>query len=512
MLEKKLIVLYKYKLIIYLGLQAIKIQLYRLYKPDLLAKIFTRSNLSKVIILFTIGLISRILIGFYYDVNVFREYYESISLTYYSIMAIFIVILGELFTYFNLNIIPSFIFDYSTLTSGYISRLLSNMRGIYISLKEVNKNISLLKSSDFTLKSIISYLSWLSKEVNSIFTKDDNKLILGKIEGEDNLDCLNKDNIPKLSSILHKSKDKHLLPKTTYKPGSISAATPIQEASGASTPVGSGQTLPFILLSDDSHLRENNRLSSSNIRDQLHSSSLYSDNLLRESNTPNINYGQDNFPLYQESMNSDFATPETMTPLFGNSSRGNSLRASIKSNGSNYPAPLTLSYDKSDDRVNIRFNRNSRLATPSFDSSSTYSRSISAVNNKPYGLSRNGVLPNVAFSHVNNGNNPIPLDGRAYNNHTLPIIPRNYDNNLDGVGLNTDVNDPCSVNYISRHRNLSSMHINRYRNQEIAVKKPGLVGKVKLGFKSLGGKFSDGFNKIESVYIKYETVGKRHII
>src|SRR5271155_1338403 len=159
MLNNLLIVLYKYKLIAYLGFQAIKIKLYKLYKPDLLARIFTRSNLSKVIILFTIGLISRILIGFFYDVNVFREYYESISLIYYSVMAIFIVILSELFTYFNLNIIPSFIFDYSTLIGEYSSRLLSNMKSIYMFFKEVNNNISHLKTSDFILNSITSYLS-----------------------------------------------------------------------------------------------------------------------------------------------------------------------------------------------------------------------------------------------------------------------------------------------------------------------------------------------------------------
>src|SRR5580658_10277762 len=99
MFKQKLILLYKYKLIIYLSLQAIKIQLYKLYKHDLLAKIFTKSNLSKVIIIFAIGLISRILISFYYDINVFREYYHTISIFYYSVMAIFIVILGELSTY-----------------------------------------------------------------------------------------------------------------------------------------------------------------------------------------------------------------------------------------------------------------------------------------------------------------------------------------------------------------------------------------------------------------------------
>jgi hypothetical protein len=349
---------------------------------------------------------------------------------------------------------------------------------------------------------------------------------LGKNQEVNNIDYLSKDKTSKISNILHRGKDKHILPKTTYKPGSTSVATPLEQTSEVSSSIKTSQSLPFVLLSDDSHLRENNRLSSSNIRDQLRSSSVRFDDLSRQNNISEIQYSYDNFPLYQDNMNSDFATPGTMTPLFEGSSRSNSLKASALASPSNYPTPLSLSYDKQGDKVNISFSKNSRLATPSFDSSSTYSRSISGANNRSYGLSGNGVLPNVAFSHVNNGNTYVPLDGRAYNNHTLRVIPCNYDNNLNGIGLNSDVNDPCSVNYRSRHRNPSSMHINRYRtprtedfismddyrNQEIAVKKSGIAGKVKLGFKTLGSKFSNGINKIESVYIKYETVGKRHII
>ena len=531
--------LYKYKLIIYLGLQAIRIQLYKLYISDLLARIFTKINFSKIIIIFTVGLISRIFIGFYYDINVFIEYYKSISLIYYSVMAIFIVTLGELFNYFNLSIIPSFIFDYYNVINEGFSRLSSNLKRIYISLKQVNNNINCLKISDFTLKSINSYLSLLSKIVKNIFTMDYNKFIIGKIkEEEDNFDCLNKYDILKISNIIHKGKDKHFLPKTTYKPGSTSVATPLQQISEASTSIKSGMTAPFVLSTDDNNLRENTRLSSSNIRDQLHSSSVYSDNLSRQSNRSEINYG--NFPLYQESINSDFATPKTMTPLFGNSSRDNSLRASIKNNGSNisknnsllpstlaspsnYPAPLTLSYDKQGDKISISFNRNSRLSTPSFDSSSTYSRNVSAMNYRPYDLSGNGVLPNFTFNQVSGKSTSIPLDYRGYNNHTLPIIPSNYDSNLDDIANSSYVNDPCSIHYISKHRhqyvNETKKFGNSYYNpdivqtsQEVVVKKPGLVGKVKLGFKTLGDKFNNGINKIESVYIKYETIGKRHII
>jgi|ERR1700728_331030 hypothetical protein len=159
MLKKKSNFLYKYKLIIYLRLQAIKMQFYKLYRPDILARIFTKNNLSKLIIIFTVGLISRILISLYYDVNVFIEYYKSVSLIYYSVMAMFIVVLGELFTYFNLNIIPSFIFDYYTVINEWVFRLLSSVKRIFISLNLLNNNFSNIDISNFTRKSITSYLS-----------------------------------------------------------------------------------------------------------------------------------------------------------------------------------------------------------------------------------------------------------------------------------------------------------------------------------------------------------------
>jgi hypothetical protein len=368
---------------------------------------------------------------------------------------------------------------------------------------------------------------------------------LGKNKEGANFDCLNEGKIPKIRNILHKGKDKCLLPKTTYKSGSTSVATPIQQNSEASTSVKSGFTAPFVLQSDDSPIEIDTRLSSTNIRNQLYNSSIYSNDVPRQNEGSGINYDHNNFPLYQESINSDFATPETMTPLFGGSSRENSLRASIKSNEgnvsmynpldssalispNNYPTPLSVVYDRDGNHVNIKFNRNPRLTTSSFDSSSTYSKNNLRVNNKPYGLSGKGVLPNTTFNEMYYARNGISLQSTSYNQR-LPIMPQNYESNLDNMANSPSVDDPCSPNYRSRHRpkyinetNRSSSEYYKRRffkkfdfnptSKEVAIKKPGLMGKVKLGFKTLANKFDNGINKIESVYIKYETVGKRHII
>src|SRR5450755_2653182 len=131
-----------------------------------LAKNFTKSNISKILIIFTIGLITRIFISFYYDVNVFIEYYTCVSLVYYSIFAIFVVVLGEIFTYFDLLVIPSFIFEYYGLVRELFYRFglgsMSMIQRIFRAIKQVNMNIYNLLCVDyihsFTIKSITSFL------------------------------------------------------------------------------------------------------------------------------------------------------------------------------------------------------------------------------------------------------------------------------------------------------------------------------------------------------------------
>lgn len=74
-----------------------------------LTKFFTRTNLSKIIVIFSVGIISRYFINEYFSVNVFTEYLSLISITYYSLFATFVVFIHELFSFFNVNIIPNFI-------------------------------------------------------------------------------------------------------------------------------------------------------------------------------------------------------------------------------------------------------------------------------------------------------------------------------------------------------------------------------------------------------------------
>ncbi len=76
---------------------------------SLLKRFFTPINLSKVIVIFFVGLISRFLINDFLGVNVFIEYWTWISITYYSGFAAFIVFVHEFFSFFKVSIIPNFI-------------------------------------------------------------------------------------------------------------------------------------------------------------------------------------------------------------------------------------------------------------------------------------------------------------------------------------------------------------------------------------------------------------------
>lgn len=69
-----------------------------------LQRSFTLANISKILIIFIVGFTSRYLINEYYNINVFTDYLNTISLVFYSIFSTFIILIHELFAYFNLNL------------------------------------------------------------------------------------------------------------------------------------------------------------------------------------------------------------------------------------------------------------------------------------------------------------------------------------------------------------------------------------------------------------------------
>lgn len=498
----------------------------KLNLPDLIQRIFTKNNVSKILIIFTVGLITRIIISNSYNVNVFIEFFNKISIIYYSLMSIFVVVLNEVFTYFELNILPQFIFEFFTLLRGLTFNIIKSTS--QLTLKILN-----LKFSDFSLKSI----AFSIKNLVNYCINDRNKLTIGESEPESNIESNKLDKPIKISYVLNKDEDNIKLPNKVYKP-SQSSQPLTQNTSNDAGPSKSkskstinslgksDKTIPFVFIGDESEFNNNNRrLSTSNkdvnIREQYPSSSVYSEESLRQQSEGN-NRGLQDFSLYDDVSN--FNTPSTMTPLFNNS-QINIERNSVLNISNNSLRPASLNIQN---RTEINQN------------SETSSGVISPYIQYPYGLSGNGVLPNITFQSVSPVIGNIPLNNGITSNRNLPLLPANYENNLNNVADTPRVDDPCSFQYQSRHResylrrrpsslqyelglhrpqlrnqallNEQSYHYNPNITQEIEITKSGIRGKVKLVFKQIGSKFTNGVNKIESAYVKYETVSKRHVV
>ena len=67
--------------------------------------IFKKVNLKKIFFIFIIGLVSRLVVNNYFEVNVFSDFFNKVSLVYYFLFSCFLVIVNELG---NFSFLPSF--------------------------------------------------------------------------------------------------------------------------------------------------------------------------------------------------------------------------------------------------------------------------------------------------------------------------------------------------------------------------------------------------------------------
>jgi hypothetical protein len=92
--------------------------------------VFNRLNFIKVLVIFMVGFVTRVLINYVYDINVFVDYLNSISLGYYGFMAIFVVLVNELFSYIDLKTFPLIsikdVFNISSIRKG-VSVIINNI-------------------------------------------------------------------------------------------------------------------------------------------------------------------------------------------------------------------------------------------------------------------------------------------------------------------------------------------------------------------------------------------------
>jgi hypothetical protein len=94
-----------------------------------LGKIFSRLNTIKILVIFVVGFVSRVLVNYFWDVNVFVDYLNSISIGYYGFMAIFVVLVNEVFSYIDIKLLPKIsmdVFSISSIRRG-VSAIITNI-------------------------------------------------------------------------------------------------------------------------------------------------------------------------------------------------------------------------------------------------------------------------------------------------------------------------------------------------------------------------------------------------
>ena len=166
----------------------------------LLNRIFNRSNLNKILIIFIVGFTSRVLINYIYNINVFVDYFNKISIVYYISMSLFTVIIHEVITYFNINIIPSYVFDCCCYTRKLIYNSMNTLAKVFIKIKEVNSKIfNNISLKDFSISSIKDLIK------NNTLFHNSNKLSLSvternKLDIKDTINSLNSNTLSRSST------------------------------------------------------------------------------------------------------------------------------------------------------------------------------------------------------------------------------------------------------------------------------------------------------------------------
>src|SRR5271156_1615880 len=89
---------------------------------SILSRILNKSNFNKFLIIFIVGFVSRTLVYYFYNVNVYLDFLNVVSVSYYICMSAFIISVHEFVNCFDFNIIP---FKFSILKEG-IKRIYIN--------------------------------------------------------------------------------------------------------------------------------------------------------------------------------------------------------------------------------------------------------------------------------------------------------------------------------------------------------------------------------------------------
>lgn len=96
--------------------------------------LFNKYNITKIIIIFVFGFISRLVINYYFEINVFVDMFNYISFLYYLSFSTFVVFVHEYFNIYNISIVP----DLFSISKNSFNFIKNNFNLSKINWKELN--------------------------------------------------------------------------------------------------------------------------------------------------------------------------------------------------------------------------------------------------------------------------------------------------------------------------------------------------------------------------------------
>ena len=149
----------------------------KVYFKLILLSVFNRRTLYKVLIIFTIGFISRWFVNSFFDINVFLDFYSYISLIYYFLFSCFVIFVHNLIDLFYLVPVVMDIIHSDSLTVNSISNTIPNaplnVKGL--SCPSGNTSVSEIKS--VMMKNGVAVGTGVNKDLIPTEVADKHKLV-----------------------------------------------------------------------------------------------------------------------------------------------------------------------------------------------------------------------------------------------------------------------------------------------------------------------------------------------
>lgn len=446
-----------------------------------LPRVFTRVNISKVLVIFLVGFLCRVFINSYWDINVFVEYLSIVSIAFYSYMAGFVVFINELFSFFNISIIPRYILEFFTnLFSMFVTSctLVSHFKFEYLKISFIKRiSIEYLYTISNSSKLYLFGDCTEQEQVNS--NRNVQKF---------DVDLNSKDNL--ISCLDNNSS------KSKGSPNSLSDNSQWGNNSSLSDKSHSVRRIKKLDSLSDSYKLDNVNMDKGKGKEVNSVIGSSSNEIFKgygvEDNTSKL-------ILFHADIFSEYApTPSSM----------NSDNTGYNTYRNNNALHIPLS----------KPNLGSNLSTPSdLTPVSNFFPSLEDIggDNTSNKSAKSIISVRSDISKYGSNNSTSNSEVLAISSH-LPILPPNqdivrissYTNETNHATVGSKSNTP--VNWGDRRdlvRNNIQQVLIDFSEKEVVLSTPTSKGKFRLGFKLI----DNNLDKIEQVYVKYHDISKRKL-